>query len=593
MIDLFKSELLRFRAWCGAYALLHFGLLAFFGRLVDPLQQPAVVYEVVAAVYGLSGLLLALYQMGGYRRPNTWLILLHRPLPHWQVAVALLGAGAILMLIAVVLPLLLMLAGQAGLTARVVDARHWLLPLAACLIAACCYLAGCFAMLAPRRIAAAALVVPLLFTASQATGPSALLVQGAVLAWLLALVFFAFKPDLSRPPSRWRSALPVGLTVQMAVYLLLCTGALAYQLLWMVQGSHPLNSVPPAGGYIEASRADGADLIVAGLADSRDASAPLWREQARLAEVFTWQRQFDALPVRNELGNIAPMEFDDEARRLRWIFSHDRMRLVGVNLVDGKPAGTLGLGNDNTPFPRPLLPASGRFLISTDTVYAYDTHALRVLPRIALPRGETFAIPPSAMGEVMFAASDRALYTFDARAFADGDALLQPRQRIALPGRIGDLGRVDVIELIDGYLLSFVFGLGSTDGPGRPVQKILQLQGDGRATEVARRVLVPDFPIALRYYAFWLSPAMHALRDAAASALSPAPTLQRREAQPTPTIVWQLALLLMLACVPASWWLSRRQRLARHSRVAWAIACAAIGLPALLSQRLIHADGEA
>ena len=452
--------------------------------MVDPLQQPAIVYEIVAAVYGLSGLLLALYQMGSYRRPNTWLILLHRPLPHWQIAAALLGAGACMMLVAVVLPLLLMLAGQAGLTARVVDARHWLLPLAAWLIAACCYLAGCFAMLAPRRIAAAALVFPLLFTASQATGPSALLVQGAVLAWLLALVFFAFKPDLSRPPSRWSSASLVAVTVQMAVYLLLCTGALVYQLLWMLQGSHPLNSAPPAGGYIEASRADGADLIVAGLADSRMTSAPLWREQARLAEVFTWQRQFDALPVRNELGNIAPMEFDDEARRLRWIFSHDRMRLVGVNLVDGKPAGTLGLGAGKSTFPRPALPIGGRFLISTDTVYAYDTHELRVLPRIALPHGETFAVPPSAMGEVMFAASDRALYTFDARAFTDGDALLQPRQRIALPGRIGDLDRVDVIELIDGYLVSFVFGLGSTDGPGLPVQKILQLQGDGRATEV-------------------------------------------------------------------------------------------------------------
>src|SRR3990167_4574278 len=92
MIDLFRSELLRFRHWALAYALLHLGMLGFFARVVDPLQQPDVVYLVVAAVYALSGLLLALYQMGTYRRPNTWLNLLHRPLPHWQVAVALLVA---------------------------------------------------------------------------------------------------------------------------------------------------------------------------------------------------------------------------------------------------------------------------------------------------------------------------------------------------------------------------------------------------------------------------------------------------------------------------------------------------------------------
>ena len=35
-------------------------------------------------MYGALGLLLGLYQMGGYRRPNTWLNLLHRPLAPWQ-----------------------------------------------------------------------------------------------------------------------------------------------------------------------------------------------------------------------------------------------------------------------------------------------------------------------------------------------------------------------------------------------------------------------------------------------------------------------------------------------------------------------------
>lgn len=592
MSDLFKSELLRFRYWATAFALLHLGLLGFFARMVDPLQQPDMVYQVVAAVYALSGLLLGLYQMGTYRRPNTWLNLLHRPLPHWQVAAALLSAAAVLLLIAIAMPLLVMVAGQATWTARVVDSRHALLPVAALLVALCAYLAGAFSMLAPKRYAVAGLVVLMLLTASFAIGASALLVQGLLVLWLLLLVAGAFQPDLTRPPMGLPALVALSLTVQMAVYVVLVFASLGYQLLWMLQGSHPLNSTPPAGGYVEASRADGADLMVAGLASSNAADAPVWREQVRLAEVFTWQRQFDALPLRNELGNIAPMEFDDDARRLRWIFSHDRMRFMGVSLADTKSAGTLGVGPRQLAFPQAPLPIGGKFLASASTVYAYDSQQRMVLPRIVLPRGETLAMPPSDMGEVVVVMSDRALYTFDARAFAGGDSLLQPRLRLALPGPIGELHRIDMIELIDGHLVSFVHGLGSADSPGLPVQSTLQVPGDGDAIEVARRQLRPDFPLALRHYPWWVSPAMHGLRNFIIHAFAPALPLRAQSPQPIPSGIKQLAAGLMLLSLLGSLWLSRRQGLHRPARAVWALACAAAGLPALIAQRLIHPNRE-
>src|SRR5687768_17561482 len=112
MWDLFKAEMLRFRSWATAYAALQVIVLGFMTRVVDLAQQPELVYEVLGAVYGLTGVLLGLYQIGGYRRPNTWLNLLHRPMPHWQVAAALFGAGAALLTIAVLLPLLLIAGWQ-------------------------------------------------------------------------------------------------------------------------------------------------------------------------------------------------------------------------------------------------------------------------------------------------------------------------------------------------------------------------------------------------------------------------------------------------------------------------------------------------
>jgi hypothetical protein len=101
MIDLLKAELLRFRWWATGCVILQLVVLGFLTRVVDLAQQPEMVYQVFASAYGALGLLLGLYQMGGYRRPNTWLNLLHRPIAPWKIALALTGAGAVLLAIGI------------------------------------------------------------------------------------------------------------------------------------------------------------------------------------------------------------------------------------------------------------------------------------------------------------------------------------------------------------------------------------------------------------------------------------------------------------------------------------------------------------
>src|SRR6478752_5441956 len=107
MFDYLKAELLRFRAWALAYFLLHLAVLGFMTRVVDLAQQPKFVYQVFAAAYALSGLLLGAYQMGSYRKPNAWLNLLHRPVPGIRIAGGLMLAAATLLAVAVLLPMLI------------------------------------------------------------------------------------------------------------------------------------------------------------------------------------------------------------------------------------------------------------------------------------------------------------------------------------------------------------------------------------------------------------------------------------------------------------------------------------------------------
>lgn len=71
MFDILKAEFRRFLTLALVYAAAHLMVLLFLTRVVDLAQQPDEVYLVIAAVHGLTGLLLGLLQMGGYRRPNA------------------------------------------------------------------------------------------------------------------------------------------------------------------------------------------------------------------------------------------------------------------------------------------------------------------------------------------------------------------------------------------------------------------------------------------------------------------------------------------------------------------------------------------
>ena len=107
MKHFFSAEFMRFRTWAIAAFVVHLVVLGFMSRIVDLAQQPRVVYQVFGMVYMAAGILLGLYQMGSYRRANHWLNLLHRPLHRYRIALALCGAGAVVCLLAVALPIAL------------------------------------------------------------------------------------------------------------------------------------------------------------------------------------------------------------------------------------------------------------------------------------------------------------------------------------------------------------------------------------------------------------------------------------------------------------------------------------------------------
>lgn len=581
MFDILKTEFRRFLGWALAYAAVHAMLLMFLTRVLDLAQQPDEVYLAFGAALVLSGLLLGLYQMGGYRRPNAWLNLLHRPLSPWRIALALLGAGAVLLAIGVLVPLLLAAGWQDAMTPRVLDQRHLLLCFSAYLWALAGYLTGAAAVLVPRRASLAPLVFLLLLPAAYAVGAGATVLQSLVLLWLLALVIAAFKPELECMPQGPAGAL-LAVPMQVLAWLLLVLAGFGVELLWIAEGSHPNNvSQPPVGSAKQADNAEGADLIVAGLATSTDPLAELWREQAAISDISTFGVGVPRTAIWDELTNRAPMSFDDSERRIRWVFSHDQGKLVGQHIGDNSSAGILGVEGHGR-FRDPPLPGPGGLLVSRQDVYQFERDTQRVLPRVSVPANEVIA-GVSLSGERLAVMTQLALYSYDARPLRLDEGRLQTRLRVPLPGPVGDLQRIDVMELFDGLLVSFTFGRYRHNGLGSSYQQLLRVDETGNVDSVAFRELASGYGPLYTWQTWWLSPAISEGLGAARHAFAPTQPGYLLSPPPKPPIVVVVALGLMLFSLLVSAWRVQRTALSMRGRIVWCLACGVVGLPALLS----------
>ncbi len=593
MIDLFKGELLRFRLWAAAAFVANLVVLGFLSRMVDMAQQPIFVYQVFAAVYAVAGALLGMYQMGTYRKPNQWLNLLHRPLHRLRIAGALTGASVVLLLLAAALPVVLVAIYQDTMTARVVDMRHWLLPVAAWLIAVSGYLAGAYAMVGNRRYSFTAFLLPNLFMYAQATGVAMLGVQCVVIAFLATMLAIAFKPDPAAPSRNPAAVLAIALPVQLGAYFLVWLLGYGVEVAWTVTGTHPLNMpAPPKGGTIEADRAEGKDLLLIGIENSRDPEAALWREQIALSDVYTTY-PLRNLPVQGSMTNLSPLELGDAENNLWMVYSHDRSRFVTRGLRDQRRIGEMGVGAEQAAFPAPTMPYGATYLYNAQAAYQYDDEQQRMFERIRLPAGEAMASPPEPAGDNIVVLSDRAAYFYPGREAMNGLDLLQPLLRVAMPGAVGNLSRMDVIELLDGYLVSYTYTWGVWSGElQHPFQQVLRVDGKGQTREVARRALSIDLPSIYTNRNTWLSPVLRAISLGAQNLFAATDPLRAKpEPMPAP-VLWMAAVCCLLSLLGAVW-LSGKQAHASRGRWAWVLLCGVVGLPALASLWLLYPRREA
>jgi hypothetical protein len=595
MLDLYFSELRRFRNTALYYALGHLFVLNLGAQVVEMVNARRELHVVMLLLYALSGLGLALYQLGTYRQPSRWIWLHHRPLARGRIYAAIALASATVILAAVTLPLLVFVGGTAAFSPKVVDLRHFAGTLFAGLAAFNAWLAGAFIILHRSRLAFVILVVPFLLLLHFAAAP-AMLALGSISVMLLAgAVFTVFQPDrgaVQRPLAIVASALPL----QVGFYLaLLWAGSLAYQVGLMALDRHPLNMAePPAGGYTEASRVNPPALLARGLEGVSDARVTAWtRALKKERPAFLDPGFVTPYTVRNAIANINYPTLDDsEGHHYTW--SHDTGLYQAFDPRTHRRAGVWGADGPQGRVPFESLLAqhttgpNRAALVSEHAVWI--TFSLGEAPQLAFHAvaPESVADAVDVEGHGLILTNERVLVMGDwsARSARAPGAVAS----VPLPDSVTNLDRVVAGAVPGGVVLSALFGSTNTR-LGTPAAQVTWFVGDDGAVQMlSRRALASDFPDLFIHQRWWFSPALYylvampeLLVDTGNIHDAGDPHGLNQVLVPHPHTIRAFAVLLLLVSGVLGWQVLRRQPLTPVRRACWLGACLVLGLPALLS----------
>lgn len=601
MKDLMISELRRFRWLALVASATNLLLLLFLNRVSDLLQMSFVDALPMLFIYMAVGLALALAQVGSYRGPSQWAWLMHRPLAPARIFGALSLSALLLLALVLLLPMLLVLLGTEVLTTRVVDLRHYLMLAHLLMFALMAWMAAAHACITRSRAAIAVLFAPFLFALHMASTLVLLLPVSLGLAWLIWITLRSFRANRDAAIAGTATLLATALALQIGIFLV-CVAL--WKLLFVtggiLLGTDPLNTdFPPKGGLIATERAEPNAEIVLGLAGSADPRAASWRAQLPLLEPMRIRPSLARFPVRQQLSNIRlPTGWYDKDRNVFWTFSHDAMLFVGRNPESGAAHGIFGRGGagNNERFDSiPVVTESGD-LMTAQALYGIDKDTQSVELRLALDAGEMFtSAPQRGFNRLVVLTNQRLLVLREDQRAAAWIKPLLPDWEAPLPHGPQHLESVALVELMDGWLLSFVYGDGMRQigfsqfqTVAEPSQEVLFVDADGQASRVGERRINADFP-ALYRSSWWLSPPLDVLR------MLPEATLDKGLTWPLELTPWPrvpalhiAALLLLLLSTATAWRWLRNSRVPAGRRRVWLASCALIGLPALISLVLLE-----
>lgn len=519
MKSIIISELERFKRWAIAFAGLHLMLLVLINSVTGLLRNSSINLLIFGAMYIGSAAIFGIYQFSSHRKINQWAYLIHRPLSINRIFASFILVAIGLFALVFILPLTLFFVALDLFSQQVVELRHYaFLPLAF-LVMVNFYLAACFAVLHPRRIAMVALFAPFVFLYGFEQGYAMfgwLLGSGV---WLLLMARLVFKPDLETNLDKPAQIAATVIPIQLSLYVTLAfIGFIGGQMLLYAFNLHPFVNPKPNSYYQVTRNLSEQDAMKWALQGASQQDLDYYAAQTDISEVDVLGYSMREFPIRQQRYqphiNDKNGFFVDSQQQIIWTFNHSQMLYKGSSNRNGDPGW---LGRNGVIKDANLATAEDRFdavplaesgvLMTQNQVYQWDRQQQRPHLRYQLPQGEEFYSAPEQGSNFVATFSNKALYLFDKRAVARNMQQVTAFARLDLPLAIDQLLTSRVAELADGYLVSLAFGDGRLTGSYLNAENYLfYLSYTGESRLVNRRQFAQSVPAWHRYNDFMIAP---------------------------------------------------------------------------------------
>ena len=602
MIEIFKSEFLRYRKWALLVLVVLLAIFTFTARLEPFLDPGSASIALVSVALLLASLAFGFAQMILHRRGNHWTYLVHRPTPPRHIYLGIMLAGFAAIAIAVAVPWAVMVTGLDISGASVVDTRHYVYVVYFYLICVAAYLVGNLAALSANRGAILlAVFLFILLLPSPNNGIALFLPAFGLIGWFIALNLLSFKPDLGQHFKRpWAVALmAVPLCVPL-MYGLVMSSTLTYHVPKFLMGTHP-DTNPVIGSFRYYWNLDAAERVEYVLQGSKHPQSDYYTQQATLADNTIISTRAWPFPYR---GQMFVKDFQyalvDESSNTVWQFSHDSMLLEGRHLISQQPAGAVGKNGfldsvyDATDADRfsvvPVM-VGDNLMITPEVLYQVDFEERYLAVKHRPEAGERYFGAPQFEEHYVAMVTNKRVLLFDRQEFADEYRPAEAEYNVPHPVDPNGIYYVQTYRMVDGYLM--VYSGPNLLGFDRSGTIALYARLGGGAELIHERSYdIYAHPGWIRHMAEIVSPVTLIAYEHLLNTIDPVfsnsnPWTWDRLISYPPHLYW-LVVVLQLTAMLSVFLLSRRHNLNTARTATWAVMALVLGLPALIAFLLMN-----
>ncbi|WP_395375692.1 hypothetical protein [Marinicella sp. W31] len=604
MIKLYKSEWSRIQKLTFLSAAVHIVLLLFmvnFGLLFST----SIGFKIALALfYGFYGFLFAILQMRLYKDENQWVYLLNRPLSERQAFMGLFLAALQCFVISIIAPLAMTTWALDSYGSLHVDWRHYLQLFYVLGVCVSFYLTGVFLTLIRNRWFALLLILPVLPLMSLNLGGQVFLLQAAVVAVLFGIVLLFFRMNVHQTPKGRGLFLLMAIVLQWCAFTsIMAVMSLVQAIVIEIEYFNSRTSEIAENKYPQKFRQvtylDAKQTILTGLSDLNAKQFDDYRQQTALGEAFRIRKRVWFHPNRQQIQFMDERELmiSDTIHKIRWTFSHDDMLFVGSNIETLQPAGylgpeKLGLNLDNFTSAQRFdaIPwVAGEQFIARHTLFMFDDITQNIETVFSAQPDEYILNVLQQQGNINTVITDRNLYVFDTIEVRKKEFPLSPFMALPLPGDYNNLWDINVIQIKNHFLLSFLYGKDPRKDVYPAEQITYQFDFTGHVEQITSRALEHDEGEIMRYADYLISPLWTVTTDRS-------PPLPARDRYLTdrpwpshiPTRIRVALVIIGLFCFALTWHWAGRRKLSRFKQVLWSLSNVVTGLPGLVAFALLH-----